>query len=429
MPNPSNLQIRVGFEATEGLGDVSVWQDFRVRSESLGADFPTIQDDSIVAFAEEQEGLESKIDPSGDLSVNWAAEDHAKFLAAFQGKGLTPAEAPTGVWTHKLSPHETAVTFGTVALDISRDLGRPEIYVGGRPQQITFAAAPRTLLNGAISMLHPRFHTWKAGALVGGGSGTQTIPYVRGLPSYANLIVADGDLYTDITVAPSGGVMTVRFKVGAAGTFGTAIVVAAGTWYDVNVGASDTPAGTLDLPVQVMWASLVGVIGDKTLHARTRTVWTQSLPVSSALNEIACSIWVDGTKFRVSDFGATLTRPAERDEIIGGRFIDTVVEYGERTCVYTLSRRALDLTMVNKLWRAESVEFRMDAYGPLIGATASRRRLSLISKNCKPEGKAPSVGGKTEFNEDITLRAHPSDDATYPASVTIEVVNSQSSLA
>ena len=85
--------------------------------------------------------------------------------------------------------------------------------------------------------------------------------------------------------------------------------------------------------------------------------------------------------------------------------------------------------MVNKLWRAQTITFRMDAYGPLIGATIVRRRLSLIAYNCKPEGKAPTVGGQAEFTENITLRCHPSSNVTYPAAITCELVNSQSSLA
>ena len=66
-PNPSNLQIRCGTEATEGHGDVANWSDVRVLSETLGGNFPQLRDESIIASAEWPPSLPTKIDPGGDL--------------------------------------------------------------------------------------------------------------------------------------------------------------------------------------------------------------------------------------------------------------------------------------------------------------------------------------------------------------------------
>ena len=403
--------------------------EIRSRSSPIrdGAEFPTIPDDSILAGGEEQAGLESKIDPTGATPVNWSTEDHIKALLNFFGGSTTPAESPTGVWLHRMSNRQTSVVPGTLAMEISRDLGQPELYVGGYAKQIQMNLAPRAMLNGSIDWLFPRFHTWKTPAQSVGTPPTTTA-FLRGLSKYSYLTAADGDVYVKISVAPSGGSMGIQVKVGAVGTYGSTITVAAGSWYDLSDNVDYI--GDLDLPVQIKFTDLLTyALNDVLKFARERAVWTQSLATGAQLNEIAAFIYIDDVAFPVNQLAFVGNRPADRREVIGGRFIDTIDQFGERTYTVTLNRRATDLAIINRLRRGQSVSFRMDAYGPLIGSTTSRRRLSLIGKNGKLGGKTASVGGKAAFDEPINIRFHPSSDGTYPAPMTCEVVNSQSSPA
>lgn len=434
--NPANTQARIGFETNEGFGDPANWQDFRLLSESVGADIPTIEDESIISTAEQEEALDTKISPiGGDFNINWSPEDHAKHLANFFGAGATPVQAPTGVWTHKLAVGETDVSFGKVAVEISRDLDnrlaspvkRPDLFVGGLFGQLTFNAGPRSLLNGAATLVVPRFHHWRDPAVQ---TGTGTDPFIRGLPSYANMGSADGDVWISVTSAP-GATMGIKVKLGSASTYdGTEITVTPGEWTTI-LDENDAQIGSVDLPVEIYFPDFTGInLADEWRVQRERAVWSPSLPDAAVLNEIAITILLDGTKFRTRDLSLTLTRPAEPDEAIGGRFLenDQINEFGQRTTSGQLNRRALDTSLVDRLLRREPFSLRVDAYSTFIGATGVQRQLSLIMMNCIPSGRTPSVGGVASFDEPIDFTAHPSDDVTYPAAVTAEIVNSQADL-
>lgn len=434
MPNPANLQVRYGFEATKGLGNPATFQDCRVLSETLGAELPTIPDDSIIPDAEHGEGLPTKIAVGGDLNVNWMPEDHAKFIAAFFGKSATPTQSPTGVWLHKMAVTETDVSFSELAIEVERDLLRPELMVSGLPSQLTFNAGPRSLLNGAITMQHPRFHMFEDSVQT---LGSSTDPFIRGYSTYANLALTDGDIYVEVSAVPGGADFDIKAKIGAGSTYdGAVIPITVGNdsngdpiWTTLT-DENDDQIGSVDLPVQVHWANLTSVIAtDEWRFDRERAVWTPTLPASSALNEIAINIQVDGVNFRIRDIAMTLTRPVVPDEVIGGRFIEEVVEFGQRIYTGQLNRLALDTTMIDRLLRAKSFDLQMDCDSTFIAATGVRRRLSLIAKNCIPSGRTPSVGGAAQFDEPIDFEMHPSTDGTYPAAITCEIKNSQASLA
>ena len=371
------------------------------------------------------------------------AEDHAKWLAGFFGKSAPPVESPTGVWLHKLAVTETDVDFpDRMALEISRDRGRPDFYTGVLPSQLTFNVGPRSLLNGAVSLVIPRFHHFDDPTQIV-GAGT-SLPFLRGLYNVANLQEADpdvADLFLQISAVPGtgGADFDILAKLGLATTYdGAAIPVFVGndtesnpifqrllhTASNVDVGQSE------DLPVEAHWKDATGAtVLDEFRIPRRRDVWTQTLPTKAVFNEIAIFVRVDGLEERTRDLSLTFTRPGERDEAIGGRFVDQVLEQGQRTYAGQLNRRALSRTFTDRLIAGEPFELEVDAASIPIGATGIRRRMKLIAKNCRASGRTPSVGGRATFDEAIAFRCHPSVDVTYPAAMTVEVTNSQASLA
>lgn len=435
--NPSKLQVRVGFEQNAGLGDPSTWVDMRVRSESLGAEFPGIDDDSIIAGADEPEKLESKIDLTGGVPVNFSPEDHAKPIANFFGAGDNPTNPGTGVYVHALAnaPHKTDKSYGTLAAEISRDLGQPELLVGGNVSQLQLQLGPRGVLTGALSMLFPRFQTLDDPAVVSAG-GTPTLPLVRGLQRYSIDTAADGDIRFKVTSAPSASAMGIKVTVGASGTYtGAEITVTEGVWIALKDANGHIGQGE-ECPVEVFFPTGSIVTGgsgyalnDIIEIPRDRAVWSQSLPIASALNEVAAYVYVDGIRFRLREFSLTGTRPVVRDEIVGGRFIDSVIEIGKRTWALTLTRRALDRDMLARLRARRPFQFHLQAYGTQIGSTLYRRALELVAMNMIPTGKTPSVGGAAQFDEQIQATAHASSDGTYPAPMTCILTNGQADLA
>ena len=432
--NPANALVRCGFEGTRGYGDVTTWKDMRIRSEALGAELPGIEDDSIIENAEQPETLESKIDAGGDLALNWTPNDHAEVIAAFFGSGKTPVLAPAGVYTHRFAVSESDVAWDTLAVEVSRDLGRPTLYTSCMPSVLNFNVGPRSLLNGTAGIVTPRFHYFGDAVEVAVGT-TPDPPIPRGYPIYSQLVKINDDearLYLKVDGAPVVDDFDILTKVGAAASYGTTDnPFTAGLWgpngqFDGIWDESDVAFGEFGVPVELLWESTTAMVTDDEWYLPMyRTVWSQSLPVASALNEVYCIITLDGTKFRTRDVACSLTRPIELDEVVGGRFVDEIIEQGQRTATWTLNRRAIDNDLVYRLLRAESFEMELTAYGPEIAATGVRHSMKLISKNCKPSGRTPSVGGRDTFDESLTATAHPSGDGTYPSAVTCELVNSQ----
>jgi hypothetical protein len=433
--NPAKTQVRLGFEATQGAGDPAAWQDVRILNETLGSDNPVIEDESIIDSAEQAEGLETKVTPGGDLNWNWSPEDHGKPLANFFGKGAAAVESPTGVWTHRLQVSETVLTFNRLAVEISRDLDnaqgvkRPDLNTGALFSQLTFNAGPRSLLNGAGTLVVPRFHYFADANPI---TGTGTSPFIRGFGSYANLISAGdlGDVFVQCSTGPTS-TMGIKTKLGAAATYdGAELTISPNIWYEI-FDENDLRIGDTGIPVELMWPDFTGIlVNDDWSFDRERAVWAQSLATAAVCNEVDITVTIDGTKFRTRDLSLTLTRPAAPDEAIGGRFIDhdQISDFGQRTAVGQLNRRALDTSLVDRLLRKQPFALQVDAFSTDIAATGVRRAIKIIMKNCIASGRTPSVAGAASFDEPIEFVAHPSADVTYPSAVAVEIVNSQADL-
>ncbi len=435
--NPNLSQLRYGFEATEGLGDVTTWTDARFRGENVGAEFPEIRDDSIAPDGEESEGSPSKVNTSGaTLDLNFHLEDHARFLAAYFGAGKTPVESPTGVWAHKLAVTETNLAFGSLALELSRDRGRPSVYPFVNVAEVGFNLAVRNFLTARLGLVFGRFHYW-GDQVQTVGAGSPITLYLRGLHDFANLedaTAANTKITAVCTTAPNG----VSFKLGA-GALGTEVTIPNGLdadgnpqWTDVKVGVSDTLLGDVEIPVQISAGpgTMNWSLNDEFEFAARRPVWTQSLATASLLNEIAAELTVEGSKFTTRQLDLTLRRGVILDDAIGGRFIDGQAPQGQREAFGTISRRALkDLGMENRLLRAQSFELQLTANGPTIGATGVRRNLVLTAKNVRRTGRTITVQSGSQTDERIEFRCHPSVDVTYPAAITAEMLLSASSLA
>jgi hypothetical protein len=296
---------------------------------------------------------------------------------------------------------------------------------------LTFNHAGRSLLNGGISLIGPRYHYFDESVEISVSGGTA--PFIRGFGTFANLRSTGdlGDVFIEVSTAPTG-TMGIKVKLGAAATYdGTEIIVTPGEWFTL-LDENDVSIGDEDLPVEGYWPDLSGInIADEWSFDRERAVWSPSLPATSSLNEIAATVLLDGAKFRAREISITSVLPAEPDEAIGGRFLedDQISEFGDRTVAGQLNRRAIDSEIEDRLDRGEPFSIRLDAKGPLIGATGVRRQFSLIMMQCKASGRTPSIGGKAAFDEPFNWTAHPSADVTYPDPLTIEIVNSQASLA
>lgn len=429
-PNPSEARLRIAFGDESGRS--SSWSQARFNSHDLGLEPTVIEDPSIRASGEEEEGYDGKFNLSGGLNVTYHAEDHERILASHFGSGSTPVEAPIDVWTKRYDRGQTDIAFPRLWAQIDDDLGRPMVYKPGIAQQMTWELGVDGLLNGVATMLFPRADTWSDAVAVA-VTGTPSSPVLRGLPQLSLLsssLLPDGDVYARVAVLPGGVQLTIEVKVGAAAVYSNQQTIDTGNDADGNpiyVEALDEDGdqiGDDGLPVEIHFPDAAYTVGDEFRFDREIGQWAISLPDSGAFSEVIAQIIIDGQPFRANQIGLTSTRPGVLDPAIGGRFVGNVLEIGDRTAEWTLNRKAQDRKMIDKLIREGTATIRLLARGDFIGATGVRRSLELRSMNCRLRGKTPGVSARDTFDESLTLRAYPSSDVTYPSSLNATVVNS-----
>lgn len=433
--NPSEARLQVAFG--DESGPSSSWTQARFTSHDLGLEPTIIEDESIRASGEEEEGYDGKFDVSGALSAVYHAEDHERYIASHFGFGNAPVEDPTGVWTKRYDRGQTVNEFGPLWTRIDDDLGRPMVYKRATVSEMVAELGVDGLLTGRFTLLPTRADTWSDAVEVA-VTATPDPPVVRGIPQLALLSAAqlpDGDIYVRVAVLPGGTQLTIEVKVGAGSAYSNQQTIETGNNADgdpIYVELLDEDGdqiGDDGLPVEVHFPNVAYTVADEFRFDREIPQWAIALPGSGAFNEVLAQVFVDGELFRLNQISLTSTRPAVLDPAIGGRFVGEVLERGDRTAEWSLSRRATDRKIIDKLIRAGSASVRLLARGDFIGATGVRRSLELRSMNCRVRGKTPGIGGRDTFDESITLRAHPSDDATYPSALNATMVNTVASIA
>ena len=416
----------------------AVWYGFRIREgESLTGTSSLIEDDSIRGSGEESEGLDGKIPVGGGTPINLHIEDHHPIFASFFGAGATPVEAPTGVYLHRYSVSQADDEFGPLWLEAWRDQGRSDLLPACVPRQIEGSLSPNGLLTLSVDWLGTRVDRYSE-AVELAATGTPPVPVLRGIPNSTVRDLNDGDVYLRVS-AINGAVVTFEGKVGSAAAYSNTFDVTVGVngdgeprWADVEDQAGDA-VGTDEIPIQVHLPSTTDLtVADEWRFDAPRPEFASVLPTESAVSEVLAQIYLDGEIYEVNTLGFTMTRPAEHDEVIGGRFHPRIAQTGIRTMQWTLTRKARQSSAwFDRVLAGESVSLRLVGRGPFIGATGVRRSFTLVSMNAKATDSPVTgqVGSATNFQETVTLRAYPSTDGTYPDAATVDIVNSIAALS
>lgn len=429
--NPADSRFRVAFGTLTG-GPTSAFTGFRFRSEGFGWEAATIEDDSIRGSSGPAEPLKSKIEVGGSIPINWSVEEHLRFFADFHGAGSTPAESPTDVWMQRFGRSQSGVSFATpLIIDASRDDGRPERSTNAHVISYSFTNSPRAIESGEIALLGSRFDHWDDAAEVA-VTGSPNAPSVRGPAKFAHLGSADGNLYLKITTGPSGGLVGVSLKVGAAAAYSHEITgVAAATWYTA-LDQAGARIGTIDMPVQFRLPDVSVALNDEWRYDRERDLWSQVLPTAAVLNEIAVAVYMDGTEFRLNEYSVTCTKGWQADEQIGGRFNDSLMLRGDWPVVEgSINRNNLGTRdLRDRLLSAEPFALIVDRYAStLIAGTQVNQRWRSIMPNCIPGGRSASIPDRLTFPEALSFTAHSSADVTYPDPITEEFYSSVEDIA
>lgn len=425
--NPAESLIRNAYETTEGLATEANWHYHDFVSETLANDAGVIEDPSITAAGEEPESLPSKLSTAGTIAVAWNAEGHAHYLANLIGQSATPTNPTAGVYVHKLAVGETDVAIpDTMTVEVSRDDGLPQLFLGARVAKASFALQPSSLLTGSIDLIAIRSHYWKAASQT---AGTSTDPILRNFPNATKWAAADHDVYLKCT---DGATKAFKAKVGSAAAYGgagTVMTFTAATWIPL-IDETGARIGDRALEVEAYFPDFSGLAtNDEWKFDSERAVWVPSIPDVPKFNEIYAVIEIDSATIRLEQISLDILRPTQAVMNIGGRFADAVMHRGRRSASGSIQRDQLDVTLRKKLERGTPFSLRLEAYtGLAIGATAYEHSLAIVAMNCVPSGKTVTVANGQRLTEVIPFTCHPSSDVTYPNAVTLELTNSLANL-
>lgn len=430
--NPSTSQLRLAKSTGGDRKPSTGYSDFRFLNYGLGGTYTLFDLLDIRGDGQAVPGLASTITLENlPIAVNWRPEDHAKLIAAIEG-AVASVNVSGAAYKHTITPHAGTNAFAPLAIQAWRDDGIPSYFLGCRPQQAVYQIQKPGVLNGSVNLSAESYTRW---GIAEQTAGTSTDPEVRGLARGSIKSLADGDLYLKVTDATPGVGYTfkIKVKVGAASTYDGAEISVLIATDVVLFDEGDDRVGTRDLHTIAYWANATGIaLNDVWRIRREEDKWAQSLPTDYPLNETLATLTKNGASFAVESASVTRVRPLDIPANVGGRFLPGITEKGRRTCAWTFARKQIDVSIMRALEEGDSVAMRLDCYSgvPIVaGNEATEPRISLISMDCRLAGTLPGTDNPDRHTETVTLTAYPNDDGTYPDDLTIEVVNSQTTLA
>lgn len=149
----SNATSALGFESVYGQPPASGWHRLPVTSSGLGADQPTLEDDTLGTGREPVDGGDDVVTNTGDLSVPVCARTIGLVLTALLGAPTTTAGVrATGGWTFSAQPANNA-TISAGAQDFTFVSGTPtthQVKIGASLAE-TVANAVRALNASAVT--------------------------------------------------------------------------------------------------------------------------------------------------------------------------------------------------------------------------------------------------------------------------------------
>lgn len=426
----SNALIRHAWESVVGVTPYNAtWHYFRFNSETLAAQAPTIQPNSLRGGRQRTRGLPSKITAAGPVAVDLEPSGHGYLLAQFQ-KGEPAVTTLTALqsFRHKLAPSYTTINHDkTSTFQISRNDRMPQLSPGCYISSFGIVANIQSVIVADFGVSSQRASYYPMPTVVV-EAATPIRPILRGFPKYAVASAADPDVY--LTVSNVTGQVTV--KVGAAGTPTAAQVITAGTWTTLNYnnGSADVTLGDPDNPVQVYLPAFTGwTVADswrfKFDHTDNATPWTATFPTIEAMNEIHVGITVDGVTTYLRELTLNAALGVDPNFHLGGRYSDGLLETGLRSYSGQLNRRKIDNALMKRLEAGEPFELDVIITSRVnIGSSLDPYRIRLVAPLCVFNGSNPGVPGPNILEEPFPFDCYPDPaDGTHPDELTVYLDN------
>lgn len=443
--NPGSALMRVAPEAIAGVippPASPAWTDGKFLKLQVGNKRTLIEDQSIRGGAQAAESLPGKFETGGSRDSNLNAEGDIRFLANAQ-RAVDTTSPAVGVGVHKLYPSGGDPVAPTIACLISRDDGLPQVFRGGAVKQVKLSWKKGGLLEASYQLVFPRGDYWGSAVATVDPSATPP-PQIRGLLSYANFNIADGDILFKVTniddIAASPPSVTGVAKISAAATFGAVETVAPigldaegeARWTDIldSNGTFGATFGVRANAPQIHFPAATGLaINDIWRFDRERDLWTTAFPDVLPFSEIYATILLDGEEICVDGFDVTLDVPVEAISCLGGAFAHDIRFRGIRKVTLSVDREYLSLDHRRRLETAEAFSFEAQARTGVQFVPGFEHEIHITLARVIPEGDQADVDAPDKMSEKIQGTAYPSDNVDFPDDLVLTVTNSMADVA
>ena len=435
--DPSFAQFSLAWQAAQGVPATSGWHDMEFKGETLGNKIDSLERQAITRSGMMSQPLDGKRNTGGDPSWDAPNPDEICYaLANLIGKSAAPATVETGAYRHKMSRLESAVTFPSwLTARAWRNDNMAQRFHDLIVSSLEFTFQEKALISTVAKTVATLGDYWDDPVKQGAGTGTAK-PQVRGASDLNfNASATAANLWIKATSTATGTV-TIKTKIGNATAYGAGTqVITRGVWTQlldeagVRIGDNATPveiyyptAGSIDAATPDEWKILW-----------TRDVWAPTLAdPTQVVSEVYSRVYLNGEEFEITGGKLTIEKPAEAKFGFGRQDARRTRTRGSQAVKLDFNREYLDLRLRKLMERGTPFAFVLDlqSRAPIGTTGALNFGIKFTGLNFKSVGSTTaSATSKDKSDESITATASASTDGTYPADITVEVLNSIPDLA
>lgn len=429
--DPAYGLLRWAWETVPGVPPVAGWHDIIYSGETFANEAQRLEREAITRGAMTKPPLKGKFNVPAGFTVD-ALNPNQDWgpLAAIIGSAADPDEVETDTFVHKLSRLETDVSFPkTQSFAAWRNDDMGQRFCDARFNSLAFTWAAGALIGANYGIVAKMGDYWEDPTRT---VGTGTVkPQVRGL-----FQDDDGGAYTESAttknlyikiIADDATTVTFKAKIGDATTYDGANQIATkGEWLWVR-DQDDVRIGDRALKIEAYFSA--GIDGTfvnddifKFLHRRGEWVPSYVDDTLACLEVYSAILW-NGDEFEVESGGLTIAKGAEAKAALGGRGPRRTRSRGQQLPTWSIQREYLDKQIRRALDQGEPVALVAEINsGVKIGTTGDLYYgFRFVSPYCIATGPTATVTSKDEANESIELTAHPSEDGTDPADISVYI--------
>lgn len=430
--DPSYGLLRLAWQANLGVPATTGWHDLEMKGETAVNKSAALDRGTINRSGMTQAPLPGKLETGGDLLFGAPNPNEVAYLyAAMLGKSASPTSPETGAYLHKLDRLETGVTFAPWLSAMAwRNDGMGQRFADCLLDSLELTWAEKAVLSVTAKFVATRGDYWADDAPQGSGTGT-AVPMLRGINALNfNADNALNNVWVKVT-ATATGTVTVKAKVGDATVYGSGTqVITRGVWTQLR-DQTGALMGDAANPIEYYMpatGSIDASAPDEAKFLWRRDQWAPSYADPTLVpNETYSRVYIDGTETEIQSGKLTITKPSAAMHGFGRAAARRTRTRGNQKVMLSFSREYLDLEVRRRIETGKPFAWVLDLRSPAgIGTTGNLfYGFRFTGLNCVPTTNTPASNqSPTKSDESMEAQLAPSSDGTYPADLTVEILNS-----